>query len=39
MKFVRKEFNENWANECERGFVRVAISCVGWVDENQIEFL
>ena len=27
LEFVRKEFNENWANECERSFSKVPVSC------------
>lgn len=27
IQFVHKEFGENWANECERSFSKVPISC------------
>ena len=27
IEFVRKEFNDNWVNECERSFSKVPISC------------
>nr|WP_319492162.1 GNAT family N-acetyltransferase [uncultured Desulfobacter sp.] len=39
MDFVRQEFNESWANECERSFSKLPISCfIGVKDRNIIGF-
>lgn len=39
IEFVRKEFNESWANECERSFSKVPISCfIGVKKQNIIGF-
>lgn len=34
--FVRREFNESWANECERSFSNVPISCFICVKDQKI---
>lgn len=36
IEFVRKEFSESWANECERSFVRIPISCFISVKKKNI---
>jgi len=39
IEFVRSEFGERWANECERSFSKIPISCfVGLKKKNVIGF-
>ncbi|WP_321415889.1 GNAT family N-acetyltransferase [uncultured Desulfobacter sp.] len=39
IEFVRREFNESWANECERSFSNVPVSCfIGVKDQKIIGF-
>ncbi len=35
-EFIRREFNDRWANECDRSFSKAPISCFIGVKENII---